>query len=366
MNSFAQSKKFGATSVVACSATALVAFALVACSNDCSCELNGVICLQESSSSDAAEILSSGDVPASSEVLASSSSVAIPDTVLSSSSVVVESYSSRALSSSSQKLSSSSVGLLAQCENLIDMCIACDGYFCPHGNRACNECRDSGMMVRDCETGVIFTCMDYFGSKYWSMEEVQCLNVASTKCMGNDANCGRKKCSVMAPDSIADCNSGDEYVCVDGHWTLTNLSKFCNDLPDNQKKRLDDKCDANSEAKAYDCVQRKELVCNDGYWREAMAVVGKACAFESDMRVEKKFEGSGLNSSYVHIFTVCSEGKWIEYQGDDRDGVALEGCRRHPMHRTPCDENAPQEISSDDCTFKCRDGEYIFVPPAVQ
>ena len=26
------------------------------------------------------------------------------------------------------------------------------------------------------------------------------------------------------------------------------------------------------------------------------------------------------------------------------------------MHRTPCDENAPQEISSDDCTFKCRDG----------
>ena len=360
-------KKFGLLSVIA-------VWGLAACNDECSCEPNGPTCEAESSSSEMDVIQSS------SNVLVSSSTIAIPDMVLSSSSVVegasslvesssslaVKSSSSRVLSRSSQMLSSSSAVMLDFCYDFIDMCGACDGYFCSHANSPCFECSNVGEMGRDCKTGLVFTCVDHFGDHYWAMEEVSCLDVALTQCTGENADCGRKRCTIMAPETIADCNSGDEYVCTDEHWTLTNLSKFCNSLPDNQKKRMYDNCDKKTETKAYDCVQRKELVCNIGSWREAEAVVGEDCAFESDMRMRAQRDDSDSENGYIIIFTVCSEGKWVEYKGTDLDGIALEECRRHPMHRTPCDESSPKEISSGDCTFKCRDGEYIFVPPMVR
>ena len=371
-------------------ATVLAAFVVVSCNNDSSSDPSGTAYLQESSGNETLLFSSSSEslqLSSSSEVLAPSSSslvVEVPSSQAeSSSSVVAESSSSRtasssSLSSSSETLSvtsSSSVEFLEQCIDFAQMCVACDGYDCPIPFRPPDECYEKGAKVEDCVTGGVYTCADRYGTGSWSwtLDEGQCLNVALTQCTAGETNCGRKRCNSNAPMIVTDCKSGDEYACADGFWTLMKKSG-CSHITELPRKGLYAECEAEEGTKVVDCIQRKEFVCNRSYWRDLDPVAGEDCIVESEFRVVSRLPSSDSTaknqsgSAYVDELYLCTNGKWTKYGERLNKIYELNKCRRHPIHRTPCDEKDSdnKKIRTDECEFVCRGGEYIFVPPPIE
>ncbi len=369
--------------------TVFTIWGLAACSDDCSCAPNGPANVAESSSG------GMGAIQSSSDIRPSSSSIANPDTVVSSSSVVLESSSSiirsssanclsmdtacgwtaeqlcemgqkrycltqssssGALSSSSQMRSSSSVEFLERCMDFARMCPAYNGPYARESYRPCNECFEGeGVKAVDCRTGGVYTC----SNRFWRMEGDQCLNVAYTKCEQGADSCGRQLCGSINPKTVIDCKSGDTYACTEGYWTLLKSSETCMHITDVDDPR-ERTCDVDDGSKAVDCITREEYACRRGYWVNVEPVIGEVCLVENEYHDARNAQ---LNGRFVGAIYLCSNGKWAEYEGDFS---ALQKCRMHPVNRTPCDENSPKEISSGECAFKCRNGEYVFVMPAVQ
>ena len=193
--------------------------------------------------------------------------------------------------------------------------------------------------------------------KKFGMGDETCLHISDIKCDETVQGC--RSCGGNQGGIAIDCETGNEFMCDRGFWTL-NVKDCENGIGDGCAIPV-------CNALAPECGYSEYELCNkygiDRYCNDKW--LSEPCDGSESSRDLRIVES---NNSFRIENYICVNNKWVErfkyYEcGEevDCDRPSLR-CQASPVIGTAC-ENEGESSDIDGCVFLCSAGRFLYAPP---